>query len=165
MDAQQPTFDAFLGYFPPVELPFTLGEDTHHLFSSENLPLPALAIAHFILPIEEMMETDELIEFVPCFALPTGTAFHAIVYWKADLLDYQYRLATFNKQGQLVAARTIAGMTYDGEEITQTMASIQEDMVIYMVSGQRQADTIDYAAAASTATRLQVATDGTIVEL
>lgn len=165
MDAQQPTFDAFLSYFPPVELPFTLGEDTHHLFSGENLPLPALIIAHFILPIEEMMETDDLIEFVPCFALPTGTAFHAIVYWKADLLDYQYRLATFSKQGQLIAARTIAGMTYDGEEITQTMASIQDDMVIYMVSGQQQAGTIDYTAAASTATRLQVATDGTITEL
>lgn len=165
MDAQAPTFDTFLKYFPPVELPFTLGEDTHHLFSSENLPLPVLVIAHYILPIEELEDTDEVTEFVPCFALPTGKGFHAIVYWKAELLDYQYQLVTFDKKGQMLAKRVIAGMTYDGEEITQTMASIQEDLTIYMVSGQQQADTIDYAAAASTATRLQVTMEGKIVDL
>ena len=56
---EQPSFEQFLEFFPMVALPFTLGEDTHMLFSKENDPIPAAAIYRFILPIEGEDEMDE----------------------------------------------------------------------------------------------------------
>ena len=160
----QPDFAALLQVFPPVELPFTLGEDTHHLFSRENDPIPAAVIAEYILPLEGD-EEDDVTEYVACFALPTPKAYHALVYWKAGLLNYRYKLVTYDAKGKLIAEKVIAGTTYTGDELTQTMAVIQEDLMIYLVSGQSQFIREDYTAANSTANRLQLTAEGKIVEL
>lgn len=162
---EQPTFEQFLSYFPPVALPFTLGEDTHHLFSKENKPIPSVVIQTFILPIEGELEIDEMTEFIACLQLPTSGKYHAIVYWRAELLNYQYRLVTFDTKGNVIDEKVIAGTTYDGADLTQTMAVIQEDLLIYLVSGQSQIVVEDYAAATSTANRLQLSDEGKIVEL
>jgi hypothetical protein len=161
----KPSFQAFLDCFPPVELPFTLGEDTHLLFSRENDPIPAAIIAEYILPLEGEAETDEVTEYIACFALPTPPAYHAIVYWKAELLQYEYKLFTFDTRGFLIDERVIAGTTFDGAELTQTVASIREDLLLYLVSGQNQVEYSEYAAATSTANRLQITSAGKIVEL
>ena len=162
---ERPSFEQFLSYFPAVGLPFTLGEDTHHLFSTENKPLPGVVIGTFILPIEGEEESDEMTEFIACFQLPNTGNFHAVVYWRAELLNYQYRLVTFDTKGNLIDQKVIAGTTYDGADLTQTMAVIQEDLLIYLVSGQSQVVVEDYAAATSTANRLQLSDEGKIVEL
>ncbi|MEL6971406.1 MAG: hypothetical protein AAFZ63_26820 [Bacteroidota bacterium] len=161
----QPSFQHFLEFFPAVELPFTLGEDTHHLFSKENDPLPPAAIGAYIMPIEGEQEEDAMTEYIACFQLPTNDKFHAIVYWRAGLLNYQYRLVTFDTKGNLIAEKVIAGTTYDGTDLTQTMAVIQDNLLIYLVSGQSQVVVEDYAAANSTANRLQISDEGKIVEL
>ena len=161
---EQPSFEQFLTYFPMVELPFTLGEDTHHLFSQENKPLPPAVVETFILPLEGE-EPDEMTEYIACFQLPASGKYHAVVYWKAGLLNYQYRLATFDTKGNFIAEKVIAGTTYDAAELTQTMAVIQEELLIYLVSGQSQVALEEYAAATSTANRLQVSDEGKIVEL
>ena len=68
----KPSFEEFLSCFPPVELPFTLGEDTHMLFSKENDPIPGAVIAEYILPLEGEEELDEVTEYIACFALPSA---------------------------------------------------------------------------------------------
>ncbi|MEM1215746.1 MAG: hypothetical protein AAGJ82_08690 [Bacteroidota bacterium] len=161
----KPTFEHFITYFPAVALPFTLGEDTHMLFSKENKPLPAAIIAEYILPLEGLERTDETTEYVACFHLPMPKGFYAIVYWTAELLNYAYKLVTFDHKGNVIAEKTVAGTTFDGNELTQSMAVINEDKMIYLVSGQSQAALDDYAAANSTASRYQLTDDGKIVEL
>ena len=164
-NAEQPSFEHFLEFFPPVELPFTLGEDTHHLFSKENKPLPAAVIAAFVYPLDGEGETDEMTEYIACFQLPASGKYHAVVFWKAGFLNYQYKLVTFDTKGNVIDQRVIAGTTFDGADLTQTMAVIQEELQIYLVSGQSQVAIDDYSAANSTANRLQLSDAGKIVEL
>ena len=106
------SFKSFVKRFPTVELPIILGNDTHHTFSSNNPPLPALYINTFISLIEGPIE-QEFTEIVPCFSIPDTKNFHAIVYWKAGLMDYQYILATYSKQGAPIARRVIGGTFSD----------------------------------------------------
>ena len=77
-------------------MPVTLGEDTHHVFSTENEPLSDAMIAQFIHPTEPVVSDDEFTEYVPCFAIDDTEQFIALVWWKATLLNYEYGLATFN---------------------------------------------------------------------
>ncbi|NJL74490.1 MAG: hypothetical protein HC892_05055 [Saprospiraceae bacterium] len=88
-------FQHFIEYFPVLELPIRLDDEVHHTFSLENEPLPLLAIEQYLLPVED--DADELTEFVPCFRVPETYDFHAVVYWKAGIMNYQYILATFEK--------------------------------------------------------------------
>ena len=46
------SFTTYLKKFPPVELPVTLGNDTHIEFSRINPPLDPLEIEDYILPLE-----------------------------------------------------------------------------------------------------------------
>ena len=64
---QRVTFEHFLEKFPEIDLPITLGEDTHHYFSQNNDPLPALMVEQYLLPLEEEPEQrqDEDLEVQP----------------------------------------------------------------------------------------------------
>ncbi len=164
-EKQQIEFKYFLEKFPELELPITLGEESHHIFSQNNEPLPSAMVEQFLAPLEED-PVDELTEFVTCFSLPDTKKFHAVVYWKAGLLNYQYRLVTFDLQGKLVDHKVIAGTHADDGVITLSVATIKEDWLIIIVSGQTYADpkaTSDPTS--STANRLAIGTEGKIVNL
>lgn len=158
------SFQGFLDKFPEVDLPITLGEDTHHTFSIQNDPIPAPMIEQFILPIEED-EVDELTEFIACFRLPAQKEYRAIVYWKAALLNYQYVLATFGKDEQLIDKRVIGGTYFDGEQMTQSVATVKEDGQVIIASGQADAGQLHFEASGTTAYRVQIGTKGKIVNL
>lgn len=155
------TFAQFLSRFPEIELPVILNEETHHTFSLNNEPLTAAMIEQFILPIEEE-EADELTEFIPCFQLPKTEGFHAIVYWKAALLNYQYAMATFNAKGQFIDRRVIAGTFVSGQTITQSVATVNEENEIFVASGQSGIDGDSFDPASSTAYELELLPDGQI---
>ena len=161
-----PTFQYFLEQFPDLELPLTFSEDTVRTISRETPPLPPALIAEFLLPIEPGM-ADELTEFVACMRLPQNKDYVGIGYWRADLLQYHYTLATFHPATrELIDRKVIAGVSYDGEEVTQTQAVVNENMMIYQVSGQVNADgEYNYKASSSTARRFQISPSGKIVEL
>lgn len=159
------SFKHFLQKFPEVELPITLGEDTHHAFSLKNDPIPPLMIEQFILPLEEEEEIDELTEFVACFKMPAQKEYEAIVYWKAGLLNYQYVLATFGKDEKLIDKRVIGGTYYDGEQLTRSVATIQPDGQIIIASGQEDPYSSGFDATQSTAYRVQISTKGKMVNL
>jgi len=163
MEQKKIRFSHYLKYFPELELPITLGEETHHAFSQKNEPLPALAIQQFILPLEGEEEVDELTEYIPCFKIPKTDGFYAIVYWKAGLLNYQYMLVTYEPKGKLIDQRVIAGTFSDGESMTNSVATIEEDWMIYVVTGHSaKADEV-YDAGHSTTIDLEILPDGSII--
>lgn len=156
-------FSLFLNKFPVVELPATLSEETHHDFSRTNDPLPQVMLDHYILPLEER-ESDEFTEFVACFQLPKTKGFYAIVYWRASLMNYQYTLATFTNKGEFIDKRVIAGTFSDGNTLTRSIATIDEDLEILIVSGQVQAGhEEEYDASTSTAYTLELLPDGKVI--
>ena len=155
-------FSHFLDKFPEVELPATLGDETHLHFSRENDPLPKLMVEQFILPLEEM-PADEFTEFIACFKIPDTHEFHAIVYWRAGLMSYQYKLVTYTKKGDLIDMRVIAGTFSDGNTLTKSIATIDEDWEIFIISGQAGTDRKKkYDASTSTAYKLELLPDGKI---
>jgi hypothetical protein len=130
------TFPDFIARFPLVSLPLTLGEETHHVFGTENLPFPVGMIAQFILPVEEIAEADEFTEYLPCFALQDTEQFIAVVWWKAGLLNYEYRLATFDTKGTLIDHRVIAfTKVMEGNRVRRAVAHINEEWEIHIAEG------------------------------
>lgn len=158
------SFDHFLERFPEVKLPLSLGEDSHHDFSRSNEPLNKLMIQQYILPLDDG-PVDEYTEFIACVRIPETYEFHAIIYWKAGLMTYQYSLVTFTKKGLLIDKRVIAGTFSDGKMLTKSMATIDEDWIIYVVSGQASSSKSAYDASSSTAYKLELLPDGKIINI
>jgi len=148
----------FLAKFPVIELPITLSNESHLVFSRSNQPLHQLFIQTYITLMEGIIE-DEFTEIVPCFSIPDTFDFHAIVYWKASLMDYQYILATFTKKGVPISRKVIGGTYSDGETIVQSVATIDGDWTIHIVTG-RSAIGEEYDATKSTAIEIELLPDG-----
>ncbi len=161
MNKNKTAFKQFIDLFPEVVLPVTLGEDTHLTFSRKNQPFSQTVLKEFIEPLEEEI-FDDFTEAVPCFRLPVKKGFHAIVYWKAKLMNYQYILATFDEWGGLIDKKTIAGTFSDGSQLTQSVANINEKWQIYIASGQSNVDAENYEAADSSVQRMLLTEDGEI---
>lgn len=154
-------FSLFLEKFPEVPLPVTLGEHTHMDFSKHNDPLPPLMAEHYIQPNEETM-ADEYTEYIACFKIPKLKEFHAVVYWRAGLMDYRYTLMTFSKKGEYIDHKVIAGTYSDGEKVTLSVATVEEDWTINIASGQNEGDETEYDPEESTLFAMEMMPDGTI---
>jgi hypothetical protein len=157
------TFNQFIQKFPEEKLPISITEESASAYSLDNEPLSEKAIEEFILPIETGV--DELTEFVPCFRIEGLKDAIALLYWKAALLSYEYVLVTFEKSGKLIDRQVIAGTVSDGHGIVRTVASIDEAMTIYMVSGMAEGAEDEYDASTSTAKELEMLPDGRMIEL
>jgi len=128
------TFADFVGKFPAVTMPITLGEETHFVFSTENDVLPESMIEQFILPLDTN-GADEFTEYLPCFGIEFEAPFIALVWWKAGLLNYEYQLATFMPNGQLIGRKVIAFTRGEGESLRRAVCTIDEDLVIFVAEG------------------------------
>lgn len=157
-------FEQFVELFPEIELPVTLGEETHLVFSKKNKPLHPLVIQEFIQPLEEKA-IGEMTEIIVGFRLPKTKHFHALVYWRADLMSYQYIIATLNVFGELIDKRTIAGTYSDGFQLTQSAATISDKYIIYVASGQSEVDLAEYEAASTAVQRIKINGDGSLTDL
>ena len=159
------SFEYFLEQFPTAELPVTIGEATVREISKATKPLHPRVIDQYIKEFEEAAINEEFTEFVPCFQLPPQEQFTGIVYWRADLLQYHYVLVTLDaRSGELIDRKVIGGTSYNGKDLTQSSGIITEDLMLFIVSGQGQAEEYDYEAAGSTANRFQLAENGKILE-
>lgn len=154
-------FQDFLLKFPEVELPVTLSDETLAVFSKENEPMASI-MAHQYINIFEEQEMDDMTEYIPCFKVPNTENFHAVVYWKAELLNYQFVLITYDKSGNFIDSRTLAGTTSNGELVIQSVATFGEDWSIYIVSGAQEVQAAIYDAGTSTTTELELGPDGVI---
>lgn len=158
------TFNQFVQKFPEITLPISVTEDTASAASLDNEPLSQRMIDEYLLPIDP--NTDEMTEFVPCFRIPNMDEVHALCYWKAGLLNYQYILATFQKNGVFIDSHVIAGTLSDGVSVIQSVARIDEYNTIYMVSGMATNGIGEnYEAIQSRAKELELLSDGRLIEL
>ena len=129
------SFADFIAKFPPVVMPITLGEATHHAFSTENEPLSEAMIETFIAPLDGNTDEDEFTEYVPCFSINDTEHFVAIVWWKAELLNYAYTLATFKPTGELIDYQVIAQTKVAKGRVHRAVATITEDLEIMVAEG------------------------------
>jgi hypothetical protein len=157
------SFSQFIQFFPICPLPIVLAEENIHIFSQENIPLPEAIIQQYLHPLEEK-EPDEFTEFMPCFRIAGTEGFHAIVYWKGALLNYHYKIATFTKKGILIDKRTLSGTSVIEETILQSIAIIDEDWRISILSGISHINDT-YEPGSSTALLLELLPEGRIVEI
>ena len=151
----------FVKKFPSVELPVVLNEDSVMEFSRINSPLSELEIMSYILPYEE--NVDEFTEFIPCFSIPETHDFHALVYWRGDLLHYYFTMITFDRNGKFLHKKVIGGTYSDGSTLFRSVTTIDEDWIIYVVTGQTLANQKDYDPTTSKISNLELLADGKII--
>ncbi len=154
-------FNDFLTFFPMIEPPVTLNEEDARAFSAHNEPLPGLMIHQFINAFEEEAE-DEFTEYVACFQLPATDAYFALIYWKAELLQNGFFLATYTKAGHQLSRYRISGMSWEDDKLTQTVATIEVSMNIYIAHGNSNATRSSFEASSTRTELVTIEEDGTI---
>ena len=155
-------FSGFVKLFPKIDFPVTISVEDSRTYSAKNDPLKIEYIETYI-DKEINSEENELLEYVPCFKFKNTTDFHALVYFKADLMNYEYILATYDKKGNLIEKRIIAGLRSNGPIITRAVANISEDHIIYIVEGMTDANEKLYNPSASKSYNLEVMGNGEII--
>lgn len=154
-------FDFFVDFFPPIELPITLTDDTIHDFSSENKALPPQAIGEYISRYEAK-EADDFTEYIACFRLPDSAHYQGLVYWKAGLLNYDFVLVTYSKLGNMIDKRAIAGTKVESDKVRKIVATIDEHLTIFSVEGVT-AEALNYEANSSRVQKLEISENGRII--
>lgn len=154
-------FADFLHFFPLIEPPVALNEEDARSFSQHNEPIPALLIHQFINLFEDE-EPDEFTEYVACFQLPATDAYHALIYWKAELLGNGFFLATYTKSGQQLSRYRISGLNWDGQHLQQSVATIEASMNIYIAHGGSNANQTSFDASSTRTELVSIEADGTI---
>ncbi len=138
--AQRMAFQNFISRFEEVALPISIGTETHLDFSSMNTPLPVDVIEAFFIETGVMEELDEFTELVPVMKIPNTNDFIAIIVWKAGLLAYDYFLLTYNKMGELLDKKTIAGTKVIENVLLHAVVTINERWEIHVMQNGRAAD-------------------------
>ncbi len=162
MNKNQLNFGHLLDFFPEVDLPVVLTDENLVIFSKENKVLP-LPIVDEFLAKHDHSEIDEFTEYIPCFKIPNTDQFYAIVYWKAQLLNYEYHLVTFDQKGNFITGKVIAGMISNGNTLIKTVATIDEDWIIHIVTGEDNAGSSNYDPESSKAYTMEIVSTGDII--
>ena len=162
MSKNKPSFSHFLDYFPSVELPINLTDETLMVFSKENKALPVPLLQEFVLKYDSG-EADEFTEIVPCFQIPNTENFQSVVYWKAQLLTYEFHIVSFDLNGEFITGKVIGGTISNGKTIIKTVATIDEDWVIHIVSGEDNVRDPDYDPENSKAYSMELLSTGDII--
>jgi hypothetical protein len=150
-------FTNYLGRFPEIELPVTLRDDSNHDFEA-NPPLQDEMIEQYITRYEAV-EVDDFTEYMACFQLPKNEKFQAIVYWKAGLMNYDFVIATYGKDGNMIDKKAIAGIKVVGQDITRSIATINDDLSINIAEGI-EINGGDFNADTTKARRFQILDNG-----
>jgi hypothetical protein len=150
-------FTNYLGRFPEIELPVTLRDDSNHDFEA-NPPLQDEMIEQYITRYEAV-EMDDFTEYMACFQLPKSEKFQALVYWKAGLMNYDFVVATYGKDGNMIDKKAIAGIKVVGQDITRSIATINDDLSINIAEGM-ESNNGDFNADTTKARRFQILDNG-----
>ncbi len=154
------TFQEFLSFFPPVELPVTLSEETIDVFSRNNKVLPMEGIVEYIGQWEEI--EGDTTEFIPCIRLPEQDDYIGLIYWRGAIMQYDYFLVTLNNKGGLISRKSIASTKIEGDIIKRSVASIDNDFIIHIIAGASK-DGEDYDPEQSQAFSMEVMATGDIL--
>lgn len=161
-------FKVFLKHFSKETLPITLSDENISYFDLKNRPLSGDVIRQFILqgqpsPEEDVAEEDEMTEYIACNIIPDTKNFYAVVYWKGMLLEYDYILATYNKNGVLLSRKVIAGLRSDGQNVRRSVATIDEDWIISIVAGEQVQNEKHYNPLKSKIITMELMANGEII--
>jgi len=126
-------FTEFIEYFPLLTPPVSLLPDFRHI-SSSGIPLPGIMIEAYIFPFEGD-EVDEYTEYVPYGRLEGTRDFHALIYWKAGLVQYEFVLATYSPDGKPLSHAIIGGLRSDEDGFLHSVAVINDDMRVTIAEG------------------------------
>jgi hypothetical protein len=163
--AQRISFQNFLNRFEEVTLPISIGTETHLDFSSQQDPLPVAMIERFFIETGIMTELDEFTELVPLMKIPETGDFHAVIVWKAELMNYEYLMLTFDKMEQLIDKKSIAGTKIIDNLLLHAVVSINEQWEIHvMQSGRDVNDEKNFDPTKSLRYQFQLLEDGFIQE-
>lgn len=156
-------FEHLLELFPERELPVTLDASSKHELGQDLEPLANEMVQRFLLQ-EDDSEADNYTEFLACFRLPQAEKFHALLYWRADLLGDRYTLITFNNQGICIDKKELAGTKYEAGKVIQIDATIEEDWYIHL---NKKAAGMELGAEKESLpeSRFQLSVEGEIVDL
>ena len=163
MTSKAATFADFVGKFPSVTMPVTLGETSHHAFSTENDPLSEAEIVQFILPAEGIAEQDEFTEYVPCFSIAGTESLIALVWWKAALLQYDYSLATFTAKGELIDRKVIAHTQVENGGVSRAVVHINEEWEMTILEGSSPDGDLLFDGTSSRTRYLELMANGEII--
>lgn len=128
------TFEDFLEYFQEYELPLSLLPDLDQVPSNPP-PVPAELLDRYIIPFEAAEAEDEFVEYIPYGRFASQNKFHAVVYWKASVLRYEFILATFSWEGDPLSHAIVGGIRYEDEGILHSVGVIQPDFKITIAEG------------------------------
>ncbi|MBX2816554.1 MAG: hypothetical protein KTR24_11165 [Saprospiraceae bacterium] len=162
MKKERINFRTLLSYFPTIDLPVQLTDETHHVFSRENKILPGDFLHTFFIRDED--EVDEFTEYLPCFRIDQFEECAALVIWRAQLMDYAYLVFTFDKKGSPIAQQVIAGTRSNGKTILTRQAKIDEDGIISVVEGVGAPDGSSYDPAQSRSFSFEIMETGDILQ-
>ena len=157
-----PKFFDFVEFFPLIELPVTLTDESVHHFSKTNKILPEIYSEKFIFPYLEQKDA-EYREIIPCFRIPDTHDFFGLIFWEGGLMSYHYNLVTFDKSGNFISGKVIAGTDSNGEVIQNTVATIDPEWMIHIVTGKTKSDELSYNAESSKAFTMELLADGEII--
>lgn len=161
MTTKKVSFDQFLEYFPIIELPISLTDENFDEMRKVNKDLPLSLIENFITVFDQ--DVDEFTEFFPCFQLASTGEFVSVVYWKAKLMQYEFHLINYSLIGEFIAGKVIAQTLSNGNTIIRSIANIDEDGVVQVISGEVGVEEDAYDATNSKAHTLEILSTGDII--
>jgi len=123
-----------LEYFPEVELPVSLSFGSREAFADRNRPLPEL-LAAISFDLWEEADPDEFTEYQPGFRFRHGKH-HALVYWKAALLQYAYVVVILDRQGLLLDKLVLAETDATSGTVRQGAALITAEAEIFTAESE-----------------------------
>jgi hypothetical protein len=124
-----------LSYFPEIELPVTLTDDSLTHINATNDLMPEALLQEVFVKYEEDI-SSEFMEIMPCFRIKMlDEKVAAIVYWKGDLLKYEFILLTVNTSGDIIDKRPICGTVIDGDIVKKSVATIDGEFGIHIMAG------------------------------
>jgi len=126
-------FAEFIEFFPLLRPPFSLLPDLEQI-PADPVPLPEVLLDAYILPFEGD-EVDEYTEYIPYGKIEGTKDYHAMIYWKAGVLKYEFILATYGLDGQPTSHAIIGGIRYEEEGTIHSVAIVNEDLRITIAEG------------------------------
>jgi len=157
------SFEVFLQHFSQEKLPLTLSDENVSYFDRKNRPLSNDVIRQFIKQGDSTEDDEDHTEYIACNIIPDTKDIYAVVYWKGMLLEYDYILATFDKNGVLISKKVIAGVRSDGQNLKRSIATIDEDWIINIVAGEQVNDAEPYDPRRSQLMTMELMAHGEII--
>ena len=125
----------FLDFFPIIEPPYTITEESSLAFSRENTPIPEDLWPMTFGEWEPDYIQSEEVEYVPCLQTKISDEFSTLVYWRASAMKYEYFLLTLTKDGKLIDRKLIAGLVAKEDNLVRMACSVDQNQIFYVTGG------------------------------